>query len=183
MNNNQLWKIVIGELDLWASELSANYGVTCGIARSYNKNQQSIPSDMMLYIYDLGAHRYGFQGSNTSMAEGELSGLSTQQILQPYQIKVLESPQLITGNVSSDLGSYDVAQNLAMWMQTEEFIYRMAAIGFGIDRITDVTNLKPKTNSDRYQPEPTFDFTLNYTSDNAFLANPLGAIKGRVEVV
>ena len=184
MTENELFKIVGDNIKEWAAQFTSDYGIPIDIRRSFSPNQQSVPESMVLYIFDMEAHRYAFQGSKAVVSGVDLKSLNTQSMLQPFQVKIIEASLTHFAPVDpARPKTFDACQMLAMWLNSEYCIAKFQALGIGVLKIKSVTNSKPKTNSDKYQPEPTFDFTLSFEQTFNTPVNRMDAIQGNIESV
>ena len=178
---NQIFTILINEMELWAARFNSDYGIQVPIERSFNTEMANVPADMTCYIFSMDALNYGAQSRGYTEDDTVISATPKQILIQPFQVKLLEVSTPIRGDYGLFRpSSYDAAVMLSMWMQTPEAIERLLQFGIGIQKIPEVTNHKPLNNSDQFQPEPTFDMTLNYTQDFDYASARIDTIIGEV---
>lgn len=178
---NQIFTILINEMDLWATRFNSDYGILIPIERSFNTEMANVPADMTCYLFSMDANPYGAQSRGYTEDDAVIDATPKQIFTHPFQVKILEVSQPIAGDDGIFRpSSYDAAVMLSMWMQTPESIERLFQFGIGIQKIPMVTNHKPLNNSDQFQPEPTFDITLNYTQSFDYTSARIDDIIGEV---
>lgn len=156
---------------------TTSYGYNLDILQSYQPTQTGAKSKDSLYFFELPANRIG---SPKRISSTDINGKTINQdyqlTAQTYQISSLvRAPKTYTAS--------DILNDLAIYMQSDEFITALSAAGIGIMRITDIRANYFKDDKDQHQNSPSFDFTLTYNRTIIRNENPLTGINFTLERV
>lgn len=158
MNDNDLIELF---LPIITDGLTANgySGVT--VQQNYEPTMQGINSGPTVYFFKVGDHRYGFTKREDVLPSPDspiFTHTETQQYETTFQVSALVTEDVnnisytasdLVNIVAAILGS-DNARNIMQDQNVE------------ILRITEVRNPYFIDDRDRYEADPSFDFTLTY---------------------
>jgi hypothetical protein len=158
LTENQIWKILDDELELWSLTFPA--GVS--IRRGFQPTQQNTPTGLIAYIFQIMNERFGFQGSSDAWngGTGKMDHTERYTVNKTLQI----STQALTG-VDAEYTSGDVAESIAAWFNSQVVIERMNAQKIGVIRITQVRHPHFVNDQDQYEGDPSFDMMITYCQE------------------
>lgn len=117
-----------------------------------------------VYFQLLYTNNYGMPAKSQTynQEKGVFDTIQTQQMIAVIQISVFypADPTDV-----SRLSSNDLANQLAMRMQSDSAIARLRAAGAGISRITSVRNPNFDNEQDQSEFVPNFDISINYNRE------------------
>ena len=178
--DNQLWEILIGLLDTWASEFLIEFGQPVVVARSYQPQQFDVPEDLVLFISKIHSKRYGFQASKDKFntLSGKMDHTERYILNETYQIdtQATSNPNQTVATIRAG----DVAESASVYLQSSGTIQAMLADGLEILRIENIRHNHFLNDFNRFEPAPSFDFTIAYTQEVITEEDPLFDINGNL---
>lgn len=139
-------------------------GVPCQVKQAYQPTPQGTVSGNVLYLAKILPGRYGHPGTKRiyNNATGVFDTSTVFIEVPTYQVtgSVDIDPSDISHRTVSDL--VNMAANILQTLATRKTLLES---GIGIERITQVRLLYFNNQEGRHEQEPSFDFTLNYTTE------------------
>jgi len=134
--------------------------------------KQGTPSSPSVHFYKLNDKRIGSPQRKSTW--NSLTSVMTDtdiQVMEGYwQVSTLvRQPNTYTAS--------DLANAVAMIMQTSKFIETLKASGVGILRIGEVRNPYLQDDRDQYQASPSFDFIISYSRNLSLVGAKIDAIE------
>lgn len=176
--DNQIWEILIAELNLWESQFFIDFGVNVNVARNFQPQQAFVPDGLALFISKIHSRRYGIQAHKDKY--NSLSGMNehTERYVMndTYQIdtQAVSNPS----QTSTTIRSADIAESSAAHFQSLDTLLRLKSEGLEIFRIADIKHPHFVNDFDRFEPAPSFDFIISYEQDITRDQPPVEAIFG-----
>lgn len=134
------------------------------ITASYQPTQQGVDEAPTVYYHKIADKRYGFLGRSSQY--DSLSGNITHTETQLYETTFQISTLVISDPSISSYDASDLANIVAMILQSDSAVDTFNAADVGIYRITDVRNPYFLDDKDRFEASPSFDFTLTHKQIN-----------------
>ena len=150
------------------------------VRQSYQPKSHGTPSPPFVYIHRISSHRYGFQSSRSMDMLGEQIETETQTIEKVFQIggeALEETPTL------AELTAYDYVENTSIILNSQYARERLKLAGICLLRITDIRNPYFMNERERYQQDPSFDFTVIYTQTRSRIIPSIESIDGTIQGV
>lgn len=140
----------------------AAQGITgVSIKQAFQPTNQGMNSGPTLYLHKLGDHRYGYLNRTDvwDAAHSQMVHTERQIYETMFQCTALsiQDPTNINGTTASDLANAAVSI-----MQSDVTVNALLAQSIGIYRVTDVRNPYFVDDKQRYEANPSFDFTLQH---------------------
>lgn len=159
MNDNALVALFAGMLE---TALAAENAASVNVIQAAQPTQQSREeSGEGVYFQTLFTKRYGSPSvvRTYNSTTGVFDVTESQQVIATIQISVFYPVDV---NDTSRLSANDLAEQLAMRLQSQTNIAAFHAAGVGIMRITDVRNPTFDNEQDQQEFVPNFDMQLSY---------------------
>ena len=178
--DNELWQILISELNLWAAQFFIDFGATVTVARNFQPQQFDVPEGLVLFISKIHSIRYGTQSRSDTY--DNISGL-TDHIERYILNETFQIDTQATSNPNqtvSDIRSADVAENVAAYLNSLKTVNSLKSQGIEIFRIRNIRHGHFLNDFNRFESAPSFDFTLSYTQEILTQEPPVEAILGNL---
>jgi hypothetical protein len=149
------------------------YGYTTATVLQGNQpTKQGTDTEPSVHFYKIGDKRIGHPQRKSTW--NDLMSVMTDTDIQimeaTWQISTLvRQPNTYTAS--------DLANVVAMIMQTSKFIEALKASGVGILRIGEVRNPYLQDDRDQYQASPSFDFIISYSRNLSLVGAKIDAIE------
>ena len=160
MTDNEVWVIITATLDqaIVDSGLGASNVI---FARAAQPRQEGAISQPALYCHRISSKRYGWQHRIDKYAQSSDDFDHQESVITEsvYQVssEVSEDPEDI-----GEITAFDIASRIALQLNTITVRKALLAQGISMIRIIDVRTPFFKNDSDQFEQEPSFDFTISY---------------------
>lgn len=156
MLDNQLIALVIATII--EQESVANIAGT-PIKQAFQPTQQGANSEPTAYIYKISDKRIGSPYRDDVWINNELIHTELQQYETTFQISVLATQN---PSKTNQYTASDIANLIAYILNSDLTIYKLNLQEIGILRVTDVRNPYFLDDRQRYEANPSLDFTLTH---------------------
>lgn len=166
MNDKEVWQILIATFDQlildWVN--AEDLGQNVVAKRANQPRQEGANSQDTAYISRINSRRYGFQGRKDEYDDVNDVFVHTETYIieSVYQVSVEADDN---PSDETQITSFDIAQELAGRLQTIATRLNLKNQGVNIIRITEVRTPYFLNDADRFEGEPSFDFTISYEQD------------------
>ena len=158
MNDNDVIAIIIAILRSGFVALSQPSIV---IKQNYQPTQQGVPDEPALFLHKIMAPRYGFPGRHSTYNTANANFDTVESIWRMPTFQVSGLAQQDPNDIAS-LTASDIVEMAADILQTRATRQTLLDSEIGIFRIQQVRQLYFVNDKDRFEQEPSFDFTLSY---------------------
>lgn len=179
MTDNEVWSILTTTLN--EALISAGFS-NVEFSRSYQPRQQGAISNDALYATRISSLRYGWQGRKNIFNENNnnFDHIEKWIIESTYQVssEVEENPSEI-----NPITSFDIISGVSAQLNSLAVIKNLKSQNINILRITDIRTPFFKNENDRYESEPSFDFTISYEQSNMIVIPAVNNIEETINRV
>ena len=179
--DNDIWRIIIREMDLWTAQFNADFNITVPVSRAFQPKQTNVSPDLVCHVFDIHTKRYGWQyiRDRYDSQRNEIVHIDGRIINTQYQV----SAQDISSTDENAIRAFDALEHMSAFLQTPDFIQRIGNDDLEIFRITEVR--RPYFNNDlnRYESDPSFDFMLSYTQERESVTPQIDRIEPNINRV
>lgn len=181
MTDNDVWVILTAMLDsaIVSSGLDASNVI---FARAVQPRQEGAISQPALYCHRISSKRYGWQSRKDNYNSTDDNFDHTESIITEsvYQVsaEVSEDP-----NDLSELTAFDVVSRIALQLNSYAVRQFLLSNDIAIIRIIDVRTPFFKNESDQFEPEPSFDFTISYKQNIMSKVSSITEYEGNISRV
>jgi len=161
MLDNALIALVISVLNAGFIAMGYTGATAIEVVQNFQPTAQGVNTQNTVYLNKLGDHRYGYlERTNVWDQDTEtMVHTETQFYETMFQVNglAIQDP----ANVNS-LTASDIVNMAAAVLQSDVSRGTLIAAGVNILRITDVRNPYFMDDKDRFEADPSFDFTLEH---------------------
>jgi len=158
MTENDIWAI----LKTTFEEALTAAGLTdVKYKRAYQPRQQGAIVGPALYCFKLTNHRYGWQSRKDEYNEAD-------DDFDTSESRVIETTFQVSSEADEDPAdtslptAFDIVEEVSSYLNTKSVRLQLKEQGLNIIRILDIRQPFFKNESDRFEQEPSFDFTISY---------------------
>jgi hypothetical protein len=166
MLDNELYKNIILWIEAGLSADEFLSGIM--VAKGNQPTNQGAEIDRGIYITKIGPDRHHgsperkeewIQPTIDPIAQGFMRHTEKQQLESDFQITVQWDQK---PNDPMQWTAMDLANRVAMILKSSATLAKLKGLGIGILRITTVRNTVVQNEKNRFESEPSFDFTLTH---------------------
>lgn len=162
MTDNEVWGILTSTFDQALIDSGLDQ---VNFMRAFQPRQEGAFTSDALYCHRISSKRFGWQArsdkyddANDEFDHNEM--ITTESVYQ-VSSEVSENPE-----DENQITAFDVVSRVAIELNSYKVRKALIAQGIGIIRIIDVRTPFFKNESDRFEAEPSFDFTISYKQNN-----------------